>query len=75
MTVEAVLRVIALIAAVALYISDHGMNLWAKPVGSEVYLMLIAVALGVDVNWARSVFKAVITGMLKVGPVDEGKGE
>lgn len=61
MTGASIIRVLALLALAGLFVSDFGMGLWAKEVGQEVYVALLAVALGVDVEWFRDVLKSVIT--------------
>lgn len=61
MTGAPLIRVLALLALAALFVTDFGMGLWHKEVGQEVYVALLAVALGVDVEWFRDILKGVIT--------------
>lgn len=56
-----IIRAVALLAVMALFISDYGLDLWAKEVGSSIYLFLIAVALGVDAQWFRDALKSILT--------------
>ena len=55
MTVANFIRSIAAIFTLAIFITDYGLNLWAKEVPTNVYWIGIAFVLGVDVEWFRKI--------------------
>lgn len=55
MKIAAVTRIAATLSLVGLFVSDYMFAVWVKEVPRETYLFLIAVALGVDVEFLRNV--------------------
>ena len=50
--------------------TDYGLAIWAKEIDKSIYILLLAVALGVDAAWLREVLKAVLTRTLGVDGKD-----
>lgn len=49
------LRWLAIIAGLMLFVSDYGFDAWSKPVPVQAYVLIGAVALGVDAPALRRV--------------------
>lgn len=49
------MRYLAIFAGMALFVSDYGLDVWAKPVPPHAYGLVLAVALGVDAKNLRDV--------------------
>lgn len=47
------LRWLSLITLLALFVSDYGLDAWAKPVPTYAYGICIAIAIGIDVPTLR----------------------
>lgn len=58
-----VLRWLAIFACAALFVSDYGLDVWAKPVPVYTYYMLGAIAIGIDVPQLRGLFLTFLKGM------------
>ena len=70
MNLAAVTRILATIALGALFVTDYMFNLWAKEVPREAYLLVAAVALGVDVTFLRDI---LVNSLTKALGADRGK--
>lgn len=64
------LRWIALIFAGALFVADYGFAVLAKEVPNEVYFVLLAIAIGVDINQLREIAVATLTAWANNGKKD-----
>lgn len=70
MSWAAIIRATALVGVVGLFVTDYGLAIWAKEIDKSIYILLLAVALGVDAAWLREVLKAVLTRTLGVDGKD-----
>jgi len=66
MTWSAFIRALSLVVGIAMIITDYGLDLWAKPPGSAVYLLIAAIAVGVDADWLRETLKSLILKALGI---------
>lgn len=66
------LRVVSTVALCIVFGADYGVDAFAKPVPWQVYLMLIAFAVGVD---SRSLRDAVLTYLQTYGRNGNGNGK
>lgn len=71
MKLAAFTRIAAFIALAALFVTDYMFNLWIKEVPREAYLIIFAVALGVDVEFLRGVLINAISKSLNIAPPKE----
>lgn len=71
MNLAAITRIAAFIMLGAMFITDYMFNLWAKEVPREAYLLIIAIALGVDIQFLRDVLINSLTKALGGGSEKE----
>jgi len=65
MNIALVTRMIAFAALAAMFVTDYMFDLWAKPIPREAYLVVSALALGVDINSIRDILINAIAKFLK----------
>lgn len=59
------LRWLSLTALMALFVSDYGLDAWAKPVPSYAYGICIAIAIGIDIPTLRDLFLQFLKNTVK----------
>lgn len=64
MNLASITRVIAFIALCGLFVTDYMFNMWAKEVPREAYLLIIAIAVGVDMQFMRDILVNALTRTL-----------
>jgi hypothetical protein len=62
LTWQNILRSLAFMALVAIFVTDYLLDAFAKPISNLVYLGLIAVVLGVDIPALRGVILRLLGG-------------
>lgn len=60
-----VTRILALCCLASMFVTDYMFNLWAKEIPREAYMLLSALALGVDIQSIRDILINAITKMVK----------
>lgn len=71
MNVTALIRIAAFVVLGCLFVSDYMFNLWVKDVPREAYLVVIAVALGVDIEFLRGILINAISKSLGTTKEDD----
>jgi hypothetical protein len=69
MKLAALTRIIAFILLAGVFVTDYMFNMWAKEVPREAYLLIMAIALGVDVEFLRGILVNTLSRTLGI----EGK--
>lgn len=67
MNLAVITRILAFVALGALFVTDYMFAMWAKEVPREAYLLIAAVALGVDVTFLRDILVSALTKTLGSG--------
>ena len=67
MNLAAITRVVSFIVLGAMFVTDYMFNMWAKEVPREAYLLVAAIALGVDMQFLRDVLINSLTKALGGG--------
>lgn len=67
MNLAAITRIVAFIVLGAMFVTDYMFNMWAKEVPREAYLLVAAIALGVDMQFLRDVLINSLTKALGGG--------
>jgi hypothetical protein len=71
MNIAAITRTVSFLALAALFVTDYMFNIWAKEIPREVYLALVSVALGVDIQFIRNILVTSLTHTLGGGKKEE----
>ncbi len=64
MKVAALIRIMAFVLLAGLFVSDYMFNMWVKEVPREAYLLIVAVVLGVDIEFLRGILINALTKSL-----------
>lgn len=67
MNLAAITRIVAFLVLGAMFVTDYMFNMWAKEVPREAYLLVAAIALGVDMQFLRDVLINSLTKALGGG--------
>lgn len=71
MKLAAISRVLAFVTLAAMFVTDYMFNMWAKEVPREAYLLVVAVALGVDIEFLRGLLVNALSRTLGVEAKDK----
>lgn len=71
MKLAAFTRIVAFLALAGLFVADYMFNMFAKEVPREAYLLIIAVALGVDIEFLRDILISALSRTLGVTHKEE----
>lgn len=71
MTLAALTRIAAFIVLGSMFVTDYMFNMWAKEVPREAYLLVAAIALGVDIQFLRDILINSLTKALGGGREEE----
>lgn len=73
MNLAAVTRVLSFVGLGAIFVTDYMLDWWAKGVPKEAYMLLLALALGVDATFLKETVVRVLTKGLIQPPDRSGK--
>lgn len=65
---ERLIAVLCMVAIVAIVVTDHGMELWAKAPPSWLYIGLAFVALGVSTEDMKDLLLSLVRTWVKANP-------
>jgi ABC-type uncharacterized transport system permease subunit len=71
MKIAVIIRILSFLSLVGLFVSDYMFALWVKEVPREAYLFIIAVVLGVDIEFLRDVLINALTKSLGAGKKED----
>lgn len=66
MKLAAFTRIIAFVSLAGLFVADYMFNMFAKEVPREAYLLIVAIALGVDIEFLRDILISALSRSLGV---------
>jgi hypothetical protein len=73
MNVAAVTRVVSFMGLGAMFVTDYMLGWWVKDIPKEVYLLMLALALGVDATFLKETVVRVLTKGISKPPEGNGK--
>lgn len=73
MNIAAVTRVLSFIGLGGMFVTDYMFGWWVKEIPKEAYFLLLALALGVDVNFLKDTVIRVLTRGLIQPPKEDDK--
>lgn len=62
MVVQSIIRIIAVLSGLLIFVTDYGFDLWAKSVPHNVYIGLALIAAGTEIKDIREILLSVLRG-------------